>query len=398
MAVNPKNIYMNSLGMVNALGASLHEISTNLLANQTAGIVPYTQLYSGHSTLVGQVKQPLPAIPLHLANYSCRNNQLLAAAYDAIATEVENYKTTFGTQRIGVVLGTSTSGIGAAEEALRYHDKHQVFPKTFDYIQQEPGSGSAFLSAYAGLDGINYTISTACSSSGKAIAAGFRLLTTGMCDVVIVGGSDSLCELTLNGFDALDLISPVHCNPFSINRRGLNLGEGAALFILSREPSAISLCGVGETTDGYHISSPNPDGTAASLAIVQDLRSANLTQEDIGYVNLHGTGTQKNDAAESVVMQQCFPTMPACSSTKPLTGHTLGAAAATELGLCWLLLSDYNPRQQLPMQIWDAQCDPTLAPMNILTKVGSVDKPYMMSHSFAFGGSNVSLIIGKRDT
>lgn len=390
-------VYINKIGMINALGASPQMIGKHLLANHAPGIQPYTALFSGKNTFVGRVEAPLPSIPSHLTTYDCKNNQLLAAAYANIANEVEHLKTQFGTKRIGIVLGTSTSGIAASEQAMRHYATYQAFPKTFDYTQQEPGSCAAFLSAYAGIHGIHYTISTACSSSGKAIAAGFRLITSGLCDAVIVGGSDSLCELTLNGFDALDLVSPERCNPFSVNRRGLNLGEGATLLVLSRNPAEISLCGIGETTDGYHISAPDPNGIAACNAVQQALNHAKLSASDIGYVNLHGTGTQKNDAAESVIMQRCFADMPPCTSTKPLTGHTLGAAAATELGLCWLLLSPDNPHQQLPAQVWDQTFDSLLAPMNIVTQPCHFHKPYMMSHSFAFGGSNISLIIGKRD-
>jgi 3-oxoacyl-[acyl-carrier-protein] synthase-1 len=217
-----------------------------------------------------------------------------------------------------------------------------------------------------------------------------------MCDAVIVGGSDSLCKMTLNGFDCLDLISQDICNPFSQNRKGLNIGEGAALFILSKQTSGIALTGIGESSDGHHISTPDPEAKGAESAIKQALDMAGHQACDVGYINLHGTATGKNDEMESLVIHRIFGDQTPCSSTKSLLGHTLGAAAAHELGLCWLLLSEaYNPKQQLPEQVWDGVYDEGLMPINITKPNTQYINPIMMSNSFAFGGSNVSLVIEK---
>jgi 3-oxoacyl-[acyl-carrier-protein] synthase-1 len=295
-----------------------------------------------------------------------------------------------------VILGTSTSGSAAGEAAFLYHETYGVFPPQYDYVQQEVGSASGFLAAYAGIKGIQYTLSTACSSSGKAFASAARLIAAGICDAVIVGGSDSLCALTIQGFATLESLSSSICNPFSVNRDGITLGEGAALFVMSVDPAEIELTGVGESSDGYHMTTPDPSGLGAKVAIMHALASVQCSAQEIGYINLHGTGTQKNDEMESQVIAELFKTKPYCSSTKPLIGHTLGAAAAQELALCWFLLSsEYNPQQRLPAQYWDGKVDPALAEINIINTETTWEIPRFMSNSFAFGGSNVSLIIEK---
>ncbi|MFT6835860.1 MAG: 3-oxoacyl-[acyl-carrier-protein] synthase-1 [Francisellaceae bacterium] len=299
---------------------------------------------------------------------------------------------------MGIVLGTSTSGIGSSEHAWKAKQIDNKFPEKFNYAQQDIASCSTFLAQYADIQGVCYTISTACSSSGKAIAAADRLIKSGLCDAVITGGSDSLCELTLNGFDSLELVSAKICQPFSENRSGLNIGEGAALFILSKDPSEIKLSGIGESSDGYHISAPDPDGNGGKIAINQALKSANLQPQDIGYINLHGTATRKNDEVESKMVHDVFGDETYCSSTKPLIGHTLGAAGAHELAFCWLLLSaEYNPECRLPAHVWDKKYDSKLPKIGLMETEKKWQKRNFMSNSFAFGGSNISLIISRCD-
>lgn len=390
--------YLNNLSIVNALGKTADEVAINLLNNKSNNLAIYNELFSGRKTWVGKVTGALQNIPKKLAKFDCRNNQLLATAYLNIEQEIEQLKQKYGSHRIGVILGTSTSGIASSESAFKQYFCSNSVSTTYDYAQQEIGSCSEFLAQLAGINGINYTISTACSSSGKAFAAADRLIKADLCDAVIVGGSDSLCELTLNGFDSLELLSPSICNPFSINRNGLNIGEGAALFILSKNPAPIKLIGTGEASDGYHITAPDPQGTGAKLAITKALQAANIKPENIGYINLHGTGTKKNDEMEALVINQLFANTAYCSSTKPLLGHTLGAAGAQELGLCWLLLSEkHNPNHLLPPQIWDQQPDLQLPHINLISEPIQWNKPIFMSNSFAFGGSNVCLIIAREN-
>jgi 3-oxoacyl-[acyl-carrier-protein] synthase-1 len=224
------------------------------------------------------------------------------------------------------------------------------------------------------------------------------MIQSGLCDAVVAGGVDTLCKLTVRGFAALEATSKGIANPFSRHRDGINLGEGAALFLLSRDPSSIELLGVGETSDAYHISAPDPEGRGAEAAVRAALDDADCAPGNIGYVNLHGTGTQLNDAMESAMMARVFgrESVPA-SSTKPLTGHLLGAAAATELAFCWLALSGYNAARELPVHHWDGERDALLDPLALVapgTRLAERGRRCLMSNSFAFGGSNLSLVIG----
>ena len=248
---------------------------------------------------------------------------------------------TFGPARVGLVLGTSTAGIGEAELAVAAARRGEAVPLVFDYRQQELGSPSEFLARHLGLEGPAYTLSTACSSSARAFISGQRMLAAGLVDAVLVGGADSLCGLTLNGFDSLESLSCARCQPFDEARQGINIGEGAALFLLSRQPAPIALLGAGESSDAWHISAPHPDGVGAEAAMGMALAQAGLTPEQVGYINLHGTATRLNDAMESQAVYRLFGDRVPCSSTKPLTGHVLGAAGAIEAALACLLLEAF---------------------------------------------------------
>jgi 3-oxoacyl-[acyl-carrier-protein] synthase-1 len=293
------------------------------------------------------------------------------------------------------VLGTSTSGIEAGEAAIEAFTRTGRMPAGYHYRQQEIGTAAEFAARYLELTGLRYTISTACSSSAKAFASAWRLLEAGRCDAAIVGGVDSLCKLTLNGFDSLESLAPDLCNPFSVHRRGINIGEGACVFVLSKRPSAIRLCGVGESSDGYHISAPDPSGRGAEAAIRAALEQAGAAPAAVGYVNLHGTATPKNDEMESEVVARIFGFEVPCSSTKPLIGHTLGAAGAQELGFCWLALTDANAERRVPPHRWDGARDPKLPAINLAGRGTVWERDLMVSNSFAFGGNNAAIAIGR---
>jgi 3-oxoacyl-[acyl-carrier-protein] synthase-1 len=209
-----------------------------------------------------------------------------------------------------------------------------------------------------------------------------------------------LCKLTLNGFSALEAVSEQRCNPFSANRNGINIGEAAVLFLMSKSASdgqSIALLGSGASSDAHHISAPEPSGRGARQAMHKALSRAALQPSQISYLNLHGTATQHNDAMESLAVAALFPDGVPCSSTKPMTGHTLGAAGALEAAFCWLSLSADNPEHALAPHIWDGQADPDLPALNWVTpadRLASIAPRFLMSNSFAFGGNNVSLIIG----
>jgi 3-oxoacyl-[acyl-carrier-protein] synthase-1 len=388
-------LYLHDLGIVCALGDDKKQILASWLSGQCSQPSPVSWLESAIPAFV--VAGQLPDIPQHLQRYACRNNQLLLAALTQIENSVGTAIARYGRQRIGIVLGTSTSGIAEGEQALARLRASGQMPTDYHYKQQELGGAAEFLAGYLDLAGPAYTVSTTCSSSANALASARRLLRLGVCDAVIVGGSDALCRTTQQGFSALTALSKHRCNPFSKNRDGTLLGEGAALFLMSRAPSSIALLGVGTSADAYHISAPRPDGSGARTAIQTALQDAGLTPEDIGYLNLHGTATEQNDAMESRAVAAVFGSKTACGSSKPATGHCLGAAGAIEAGLCWLLLSDQNRDNRLPPHLWDGAADPGLAPLDLVALESHSAKrlQYCLSNSFSFGGNNVSLLIGQ---
>jgi 3-oxoacyl-[acyl-carrier-protein] synthase I len=385
--------YLSALGIINALGSSKEDVSQRLFSGDTSGMVLESGWLPSSPARVGRARGAIPEIPTNLADYACRNNQLLLSALFQIESAVENAMTRYGRNRIGVVLGTSTSGITEAEAAIASHHRSGSIPAGYRYTQQEIGMPSVFLSSFLGLGGPAYTISTACTSSAKAFQSARNLLRHGFCDAVLVGGVDSLCRLTINGFTALESTTTDLTNPMSRNRKGINIGEGAALFLMTREESEIELLGVGESSDAHHMSAPHPEGLGAEMAMRAALADASLTADAINYLNLHATATPKNDEMESRAVARLFPSGVATSGTKPLTGHTLGAAGATELAFCWLAIQD----GRLPPHVWDGEIDSDLPQLSLVRagqKFSQNDSRVCMSNSFAFGGSNASLLIG----
>ncbi|MGE7814474.1 beta-ketoacyl-[acyl-carrier-protein] synthase family protein [Pseudomonas sivasensis] len=383
--------YLNALGVICALGRGQEHVSRSLFAGDCSGMRAESGWVPERVLPVGSVHGELATIPVELGQQSSRNNQLLLEAALQIENEIRQAIHTYGASRVGVVLGTSTSGIDEASRgiALYLRDKH--FPCDYDYQQQELSAPANFLADWLQLSGPAYVISTACTSSARALMSAQRLLDLGVCDAVICGGVDSLCKLTLNGFSALEAVSNERCNPFSANRNGINIGEAAVLFVMSKAPAPIALLGSGASCDAHHISAPEPTGKGALQAMRKALASAKLAPEQIGYLNLHGTATQHNDAMESLAVASLFPEGVACSSTKPMSGHTLGAAGALEAAFCWLSLT----HGRVPPHIWDGQADPALPALQWARSDETLGKTCLMSNSFAFGGNNVSLIIGE---
>ncbi len=390
------------MGMVNALGGCADEIWWRLLAGDQSCLARRDDLIPGQSLLVGEVREPLPEIPIHLSRYACRNNALSLAAFEQIEAAVREVMADVGPRRIGVVIGSSTSGIAAAEQAVAERLRSGALPASFDYAQLEFGGVAEFLAAYAGIQGPAYTLSTACSSGARALESARSLLALGVCDAVIAGGADSLCRLTANGFTALQAVSESPSNPFSLNRKGLTLGEGAALFLLTKQTGGVQLLGAGSSSEGYHMSAPEPEGTGAEAAMRAALADAGLAAEAIVYVNLHGTGTPLNDAMEAKAVSRVFGCDVVCSSTKPLVGHTLGASGAIEAAFCWLMLARRAGRElPLPPHRWDGIPDPAL-PRLRLAAVGEHLAPdglaILLSNSFGFGGNNCALVLGEAAT
>lgn len=393
MSTNNKTpVYLGEPGMICSLGDNTKIIGQQLFAQEANALSRCADYSPAQPLPLGQVLAPLPALSdLDKVDRS-RNNQLLLAALAQIKPQLDRLLEDHPSNRIGVVLGTSTSGIATAENAIAYQLQHSELPEHFDYQQQEIGAPAQFLARHLKLAGPATTISTACSSGAKAMASARRLIRSGVCDAVICGGVDTLCQLTVNGFSSLAAISPETCLPFSANRQGINIGEAACIFILSTEPSSVCLSGVGESSDAHHISAPHPEGSGAAQAMQAALSDGGCSPDNIDYLNLHGTATEQNDKMESLAVARVLGVNCPCSSTKPLTGHTLGAAGALEAGICYLSLL----HQRLPLQHGDGQWDPALANLNWVGQTEPT-KPiqHVMSNSFAFGGNNISLLLSR---
>lgn len=389
-------VFLNAMGLACTLGSGADAVRSALWRSagpsggeMTDRLTPGRPLHLGTMPALGDETPDMPLLQ------RSRNNAMLDHVLPQLRPAADGAIGRYGAHRVAVVLGTSTSGIREGGEAVRVFRDTGAWPTGYHYGQQELGSPAQYLSARLGTRGPAYTLSTACSSSAKALASAARLLRAGLADAVIAGGADTLCPFTIGGFSALEAVSVTRCNPFSRHRAGINLGEGAALFLLSREPGPVRLAGWGESSDAYHMSAPEPSGNGARTAMELALSRARLPASAIDYLNLHGTGTAQNDAMESLATEAALGLAVPASSTKPMTGHTLGAAGALEAALVWLTLVD-NPRGYLPPHWWDGERDaelPALALVAPGTTLGYSPR-YAMSNSFAFGGSNCALILG----
>ena len=342
--------------------------------------------------VAGLATTPLPAA---LADFDCRNNRLawLGLQQDGFADAVLAARERWGADRVAVLLGTSTAGLLETELGYRRRQPDGALPDDVRYRdQQNTYSVGAFVTRAFDLRGPSWVVSTACSSSAKVYASAARLIAAGIVDAAIVGGVDSLCLTTLYGFNSLELLSSEVCRPWDAQRRGLSIGEGAAFALLERDTTAPQgwLLGVGESNDGFHMSTPHPEGAGAIAAMRAALTDAKLAPADIGYVNLHGTATPSNDASEDRAVGAVFGTAMPCSSTKGATGHTLGAAGGVEAAICLLALRE----GLLPAGLNVQQPDPALT-LNYLHHNEQAPLRAVLSNSFGFGGTNASLIFGK---
>ena len=335
-----------------------------------------------------------------LSAYDCRNNRLaqLCLEQDGFEAAVLAAKNKYSAKRIGVFLGTSTSGILQTELAYRHLDpKTGALPPDFHYAEtQNSNSLAGFVSHYLGLTGPSFVVSSACSSSAKVFANAVRMLAAGVCDAAVVGGVDSLCLSTLYGFNSLGLVSRFPCRPYDAERDGISVGEGAGFALLERATTAnasnaMLLLGVGESSDAYHMSTPHPEGLGAKMAMQRALDSAGLQASGIDYINLHGTATKSNDASEGKAIADVFGNNVACSSTKGWTGHLLGAAGITEAIIAMLAVE----HGFVPGSMNTLQLDPAIAiDYRIENGAGKINR--VLSNSFGFGGSNCSLVLGKK--
>lgn len=383
-------VFIHDCGFHSALGSEAVAIHQALQSGQSKGMLIDNEILNTHTpTVIGRVTEALPPIPQPLSQYSTRNNQLALSALLQIKSSVEDAIEQYGADRIAVIVGTSTSGISDGEVAYAQKINQGAFPEDYHYTKQELGDSANFVADYFNITGPCYTISTACSSSGRVFISAKRMLQAGIVDAVVVGGVDSICKLTLNGFNGLEALSNQLCQPFSADRSGINIGESAAFMLLSTKPSHIALLGAGDSSDAHHISAPHPEGNGAKQAMRAALKDAGLTPEDIGYINAHGTATPLNDSMESKAIYRVFGDSVPVSSTKPLTGHTLGAASATEAAIAWHILRHQLP---LPMQRCVNKADDI--EIALVESEQYLDGKAILSNSFAFGGNNISLIFG----
>lgn len=377
------------------LGLEAHRAA---LASGTSGLAPCRFETAALETYVGEIAGvDETRLPRALAAFDCRNNRAaeLGLAQDGFEDAVRAAILRHGRERIGVFLGTSTAGILQTELAYRRRDPRDgSLPRDFDYRRtHNTFSVAEYVRTRLALEGPCAAISTACSSSAKSFASAARLLAAGAIDAAIVGGADTLCLTTLYGFGSLDLLSRAPCRPYDAERDGISIGEGAAFFLLERaaaDDERVALLGVGESSDAWHMSAPHPEGRGARMAMAESLRSASLLPEDIDYVNLHGTGTKANDAAEDLAVTALFGDRVPCNSTKGMTGHALGAAGAIEAAVALLCIRDGF----VPPGAGTRRIDPEL---RARYEIAGGPRPvaHVLSNSFGFGGSNCSLVFGR---
>jgi len=397
MAMEP--LILTHFTLTSAIGRGLDAVRQSLL-NRQSGLIPCNFPNGNMDAFIGRVEgiEESPVVD-RLKEFDCRNNRLaqLGLQQDSFVEAVEDAKKRYGPNRIGLFLGTSTSGLLSTELAYRHRDPSSGnLPEDFRYLEtQDNFSVAAFAQAYMGLEGPALVISTACSSSAKVFAEARRFIESGYCDAAVVGGTDTLCLTTLYGFSALQLMSSQPCRPGDQDRDGLSLGEASGYALLEKpvhvQPDDhIALMGYGESSDAYHMTSPQPDGRGMAQAMSSALSCSQLNPEHISYVNLHGTATPTNDTAEDKAVMAVFgPNIP-CSSTKGWTGHTLGAAGITEAVISMICLKE----NFMPGSLNNRVPDPALK-ANIILENRSEKISFILSNSFGFGGNNCSLIFGR---
>jgi len=390
-------LVISRFSVVNSLGRG-SESMLRALREKRSGLAPCGFETARIDTYVG----PVPELDdfrvrPDLQDYDCRNNRLaqLCLEQDGFAKEIAAARDRYGAGRIGLYLGTSTSGLHTTELAYRRRDpKTGALPADYRYAKtQNAYSLGEFVRRYLGLAGPGFVVSSACSSSAKVLGNAARMIAAGICDAAVVGGVDSLCLMTLYGFHSLGLTSPGPCRPYDVDRDGISIGEGGGFALLERadraESGAIQLLGVGESSDAYHMSTPHPEGLGARMAMQQALDSAGLEPSDIDYVNLHGTATRSNDASEDKAVFEVFGRQTPCSSTKGATGHLLGAAGITEAIISVLAIED----GLMPGSANTRSVDPALK-CNYLLENRQAKVTRALTNSFGFGGSNCSLVLG----
>jgi 3-oxoacyl-[acyl-carrier-protein] synthase-1 len=401
LAANLQPLVISCFAIVNCLGAGA-EATLEALRAKRSGLTPCDFETVDIDTYIGRVPGlESRCVRADLRAYDCRNNRLahLGLELDGFSAAVATARDKYGAGRIGVFMGTSTSGILQTELAYRRRDPRTgALPPEFRYAETQNNFSLAdFVQRYLGLQGPAFVVSSACSSSAKVFGNAARMMAAGVCDAAVVGGVDTLCLTTLYGFHSLGLTSRAPCRPHDGGRDGISIGEGAGFVLLERadgsaERGAIRLLGIGESCDAHHMSTPHPDGLGAKLAMQRALNSARLEPSDIGYINLHGTATRTNDVSEDKATFELFGRRTPCSSTKGATGHLLGAAGITEAIIALLAIR----HGLLPGSAHTLNLDPELK-CDYLTATREARVRTALTNSFGFGGNNCSLVLGSAD-
>ena len=391
-------IYISKPGIMCAAGNSLEELWNSVITKNQSGIKK-VKACDNQDFYAARIENSL--LKPSSARYDMRIMQIEELALNQIADDIETAKKRFGKDRIAVCIGSCDNGTEFSVAGHKQYFETDQFPKDYNIEIQGADYVSTFIAEKYDISGPVNTFSTACSSSAGATIKAAELIMSDLVDAAIVGGVDIASNTVLLGFNALEAVSPEITNPFSKNRCGITLGEAGVFYILSKEPlnpnqKKVELLGWGESADAYHMTSPDPSGEGAKKAILSALKSAKISKNDVDYINLHGTGTKFNDSMESKAVDSVFGDYKVpVSTTKPITGHTLGAAASLELAICYSAINNV----QLPLQVWDKQKDAELPELNFVDEGTDFKKPVKicLSNSFAFGGANACLVIASSD-
>ncbi|MDO4937699.1 MAG: beta-ketoacyl synthase N-terminal-like domain-containing protein [Sutterellaceae bacterium] len=386
-----EGIFLHCPTCVSALGLGLEKTAQALLSQDFVALDCYKNVLGEKSVPYGIVKEVSDANSP--ADYILtRTNRLIRLCLDT-TPEIGNYLRHFDSARVAVVLGASTSGMREIELGIETFHKKGELPQDFTADALNLSDPAAFTADALGVRGPVFTVSNACASGAMALETAAEMIRAGIVDAVVTGGIDGFSKFTSHGFSSLGAMSNEQCSPFAENRHGINLGEGGALLVLSKEPSPVELAGWASTCDAHHASAPEPEGTQASAAMQRALGKAQLSSQDIDFVSAHGTATALNDAMESKAIARVFGSNTPVASLKGLTGHTLAGAGALQAAFAWIVLT-MNPEGKLPVNGMTGNRDSTLSDIDLVMQPRKLNRPLkaVMGNAFAFGGSNAVLI------
>ncbi len=375
------NITISKYEAICCLGSNADEIYQNAINGKSDFFDVDSETIPGYTFRLGKVKENLPEIDKEI--YKTRCNSLVLYVLNLLKDDISALIDKYGADNIAVIGATTNSGV-------------DEFEKFGNKIHSELGNPAMFVKDFLHLGNIALSVSTACSSGNKAFKLADSLIVSDIAQAVLVVGVDSVTKLPLYGFSSLEILTPKKTNPFSKNVTGINIGEGCACFIVEKSDCAkgIKVLGVGENSDTFHSTTPDPEAKEAKVAILEALKNAKLSPADIDYINLHGTGTLANDLMESVAINEIFGENTPSGSTKPLTGHCLGAASSIEAMLCCHLMNNFNGK--LLPHIYDGEYNPDFKPVKLVKKDDTFPKcRYCLSSSFGFGGTNAIIVLGK---